>query len=165
MRRPRRGADGHRPPVLRSRREVTCEEAQDVLSSLLDGEQPPIRAADLEAHLTSCRRCQRFESLSSALVPRVSLRLARGAPDSLHQVLAALDPQWFDGQAANGTKSRRSMRHGRGSGRSLAKWAAAIAPAAVAVVALPLGTVVHPHLVPSHLPSPCTIWLRHSRLR
>lgn len=72
---------------------MRCEIVRETLSALLDGEQQPVPAQHIDAHLASCRYCRRWLVDAAAQVRR--LERAGGAsesgagPDLAGQILAA----------------------------------------------------------------------------
>jgi hypothetical protein len=143
---------------------LRCHDAQEAVSARLDGERLTVPTAALGAHLDGCRACRDFETDVMALGRRLSLRAPRPAPaELLNTLVAVLEPAprprfW----------SARQWRSDHGPSSGLARvtgWAAAVVPAGLVAVALPLGVGSHPNLVPTRPPTPCTVGLAHLHLQ
>ncbi|MGH9028923.1 MAG: zf-HC2 domain-containing protein [Acidimicrobiales bacterium] len=148
---------------LRTPGVASCHEVREALSARLDGEAVLVTRAALDAHLESCGECAEFETSVTFLLPRVGLRLTRRVPDDFYKVLAGRSG--VDLRKRAGPIER--LRGVRQPSRRLfpAKLLAAVAPAAAAVTALPLGLSVHSDVTPTHVRTPCTIWLHDRGLR
>lgn len=60
---------------------MSCARWQEAVSARIDGEDPGIEPRLLEAHLSSCSECRRFEALLRGGVGGVSLQPAPTMPD------------------------------------------------------------------------------------
>jgi hypothetical protein len=146
----------------RDRSQISCQRICEALSARLDGERSLLGPEQIEDHLGRCRRCREFESSSAELARRVAMRAARPAPPSLvgHLVSGLDGPVSGRLSGHDGLEGTSAQRP-----RTRAKWVAAVAPVAVAVSALPLGLSIHPKVTPTHVRTPCTIWLHPRELR
>ncbi|ONI77721.1 hypothetical protein ALI144C_30170 [Actinosynnema sp. ALI-1.44] len=68
----------------------TCTEA---LSARLDGEQEPVPAAEVDAHLETCAACQDWYDAAAALNRRVRVREFVATPDLVDAVLEEARPR------------------------------------------------------------------------
>jgi anti-sigma factor RsiW len=59
---------------------IRCREVLEELSAYLDAELPPARAAQIEAHLRACDRCERFGGRFARIVQTIRQALARPEP-------------------------------------------------------------------------------------
>lgn len=59
---------------------LTCAEVMVDLSTYLDGDLTPARAAQLEAHVRECQACARFGAGFATLITRVRERLTTPDP-------------------------------------------------------------------------------------
>lgn len=62
------------------------------MSATLDGEEPPVAAADLTAHLDRCAPCARFADEVADLHRMVRVRPAEPVPDLSGAILVAAEP-------------------------------------------------------------------------
>jgi|GEM_PF-82245 len=69
---------------------MTCEEAHDALSALLDGEEPGRAAHAVDAHVQHCAACHGWRREAAALSRRLRLAIAPPVPDLTRAVLAAV---------------------------------------------------------------------------
>lgn len=149
-----RRATGRRPRPAA----VPCEHAREAISARCDGEEPGVSDAIVDDHVAKCQGCQRFQSELASLSRRARLRASRPAPEGL---LAELLPLLASGPAAT-SKARpgrpAELKPGLGW-LGAARWAAVAAPALAAVVALPLGALAQPHLLPHLAPNGCINYL------
>jgi hypothetical protein len=146
----------------RSRRDIvlSCREAREAVSARLDGERPPVPETITAGHLERCSACREFDRACRGfqtdlvdLARRARVQAIRPAPVGLGRMLDSLSLDAAVGRPRCGSRpSETAMR------RAL-RWAAAAAPAGLAVVGLPLA-LAHPHLPPSHVPTPCTSYLQ-----
>jgi Putative zinc-finger len=136
------------------RRAVACTEVRLAVSAGRDGERSLLSARTVDRHLTGCPACRSFRSELDGIVPVFRLSAPRPVPDRLVAMLAEELP--------TGGSATQTGRLPNARGWSAAPRWATIAPAVVAVVALPLGAWSHPHVVPSRQPTPCTIGI-HGR--
>ena len=148
----RRAHVGRRPTA------IDCDEARQAVSARLDDERSSVSESSYDAHMASCRTCREFQSQVQSLRPltrQLRLRVLKAPPDelvervsSLREVGPPLHPS-----------PRRTTRPYHSNWLRVTQWVAAGAPAAVAVPALALGAFVHPHIVGTHVPTPCTFYL------
>ncbi|MEV0294828.1 zf-HC2 domain-containing protein [Nocardia sp. NPDC050710] len=68
---------------------MECALAREALSARLDGEQEPVPAADLDAHLAQCASCQSWFAAAGELARRTRVQAAPTIPDLTTQILAA----------------------------------------------------------------------------
>ena len=137
---------------------VTCEGAKESISARLDGERHPLAEPALAHHLAGCRACRDFEADAVAIGRRALLRAPRPVPGDLVASLVPLLEASPTGLLA--TKRHRHRARAPSFGwTSSARWAAALVPAATAIVAVSVGVGSNPHLVPTRPPSPCTVGL------
>lgn len=142
-----------------------CELVRESLSARFDGEEMPIAVAAVEAHLGICGACREFQALLAALDRRMRMRLRLAEPVSDHlgeEVLTSLRNR--DTRLFAKVMTRRVARR-RSRTLRVTQWAAAVIPLAIAAPALTLGAFTHPHVVPSHVGTPCTISLVHQMAR
>ncbi|WP_309115751.1 zf-HC2 domain-containing protein [Saccharothrix sp.] len=71
---------------------MDCETCREALSARLDGEEEPVPAADVDAHLSGCPACRAWSDEASALTRVLRLRPAVAVPDLTEAVLAAAPP-------------------------------------------------------------------------
>ena len=69
---------------------MTCDQIREAISARLDGEDPGVPAADVDAHLAICARCRAFADGAGALHRSVRLAPAPEVPDLTPKVLAAI---------------------------------------------------------------------------
>ncbi|MGP0031206.1 MAG: zf-HC2 domain-containing protein [Acidimicrobiales bacterium] len=137
---------------------VPCDAARQAISTGLDGEQPGLGGRDLESHLAQCPACRRFRTGSAALARPGRLETARPAPDALKVLLAAEWDQAVGSMlpVSPGRKSKAPVPRWRRG----VQWAGALAPAAIVVIAVPMGVLSSPRPQPTHVSTPCTVHLR-----
>lgn len=71
---------------------MTCELYREAISARMDGEEPPVDAADLDAHVAGCAACRAFVARSAALLDQTAAS-AHGEPTALiAAVLASATP-------------------------------------------------------------------------
>ena len=77
---------------------MTCDQIRDAISARLDGEDPGVPPADVDAHLASCAPCRAFADGAGALHRSVRLAPAPDVPDLTPQVLAVIgtEPEGAD---------------------------------------------------------------------
>lgn len=73
--------------------DVDCETCREALSARLDGEAEPAPAAEVDAHLSQCAGCARWQAQAQALTRSIRVRPAQPAPDLVESVLAAAPPR------------------------------------------------------------------------
>src|SRR5207302_6184491 len=66
---------------------VTCEQAREHISALVDGELPPGEATELASHLARCESCTRFEAHARTLHRRSRLLPAPPRSDLTYRVM------------------------------------------------------------------------------
>src|SRR3954452_21943414 len=69
---------------------VTCEQARERISALVDGELSPGEASELASHLAGCESCTAFEARAQALDRRSRLLPAPRMSDLTEQVMTAI---------------------------------------------------------------------------
>jgi predicted anti-sigma-YlaC factor YlaD len=148
-----------RPGWPQGRRAVVgCDEVQEAISARLDGERPPHAQAAVDGHLAGCGACRDFQTEVVALGRLAHLRTPRPVPADLLATLAPLVEPARPGLRGSARYLGPGERSGPGWTRT-ARWAGAMVPAALAVVAIIAGVGSPPRLVPTRPPSPCTIGL------
>jgi anti-sigma factor RsiW len=142
---------------------IRCHLAREAISALVDGEEPPVSEAITSAHLAQCRLCGEFQASVLSLTRQIRVRALAPAPGNAGEILELLGY----------TNEAPAPRHGwvrpwaeryRFSLVRASQWAAGIVPLGLALPALALGAFAHIHVVPSHVPSPCTMALHHHRM-
>jgi len=71
---------------------MRCETCREALSARLDGEEPGVPAAELEAHLGSCAGCREWLAAAQRLHRQVRVAPAEPVPDLAAAILAAAAP-------------------------------------------------------------------------
>lgn len=138
----------------------TCAAVREAISARFDGEESPLVDSVVDGHVAECPGCFAFETAMPALKRRMSVRISEPTSDLLNRLLVA------ELRAAPRTATRR-IANGRGRGGSptrgaqAAQLVAAALPLLFAVPALVLGVFSHVHIVPAHVPGPCTVLLSH----
>jgi predicted anti-sigma-YlaC factor YlaD len=69
-----------------------CETCREALSARLDGEEPDVPAAELEAHVASCAACRAWLAAAQRLHRQVRVAPAEPVPDLTAGILAAAAP-------------------------------------------------------------------------
>jgi predicted anti-sigma-YlaC factor YlaD len=69
---------------------MTCDQIREAISARLDGEDPGVPGADVDAHLATCAGCRAFADGAGALHRSVRLAPAPEVPDLTPKVLAAI---------------------------------------------------------------------------
>ena len=69
---------------------MTCDQIREAISARLDGEDPGVLGADVDAHLATCAGCRAFADGAGALHRSVRLAPAPEVPDLTPKVLAAI---------------------------------------------------------------------------
>ncbi|MGO8860433.1 MAG: zf-HC2 domain-containing protein, partial [Acidimicrobiales bacterium] len=140
---------------------LTCREAREAVSARLDGERPPVSETDTAGHLARCSACREFDRACRGirtdlvdLARRARVQATRPAPDGLTRMLYCLS---LDDTAG---RPRFELRRSDIAVRRALRWVAATAPAGLAVLGLPLALAHPPHILPSHVPTPCTSYLQ-----
>jgi anti-sigma factor RsiW len=137
---------------------VPCRLAREAISALADGEEPPVPEAITSAHLEGCDGCRQFQERVESLrrQMRVHVFVPVQGETAVLTMLGCAEP-------APATRSARARWCGplrQVSWLRASQWAAGVVPLGVAVPALALG-MFHIHIVPSHVPTPCTLSLGH----
>jgi predicted anti-sigma-YlaC factor YlaD len=70
---------------------MRCESIRTAISAELDGEEPGIERAAVDAHLFTCAPCREFEQEAARLHPRLRLAAATRVPDVTEAVLHAVE--------------------------------------------------------------------------
>jgi hypothetical protein len=141
-----------------------CDEVRLAVSARLDGEAGHVPDAILEDHLAVCELCRTFRDEVVSLTRQVRLRVPKPAPEGLVPLLVSLragDPQ----AATSASRHRPFLRRSRLGWLRVTQWTAAGAPAVIAIPVLALGAFGHPHIVASHVPTPCTFYLLGHHVR
>lgn len=139
---------------------LACEVTREAISARLDGEEPPVPDEVTSRHLATCRPCRDFESRAAAMRHQMRLSVLPELRDLTQEVLALLDCE-DPVTTAQLAPSALLGRRPRPSWLRVTQWAAGLMPLGVAVPALALGIFSHPHIVPSHVLTPCTMSLVH----
>jgi hypothetical protein len=139
---------------------IPCGRVREAISAELDSEAAGLHVKDVRFHLAQCGECFRFEAAARSLSSQVALQVTPPVPADFKDRLAReLD---VTVAAASHHRGPPSWRLGRTwEWRRGVRWAGALAPAALAVVVLPLGALSTPPEVPTHAATPCTISLRY----
>ena len=154
MIRSRRPASYRREPTI-----VSCDDAREAISARFDGEKSDISDAILAGHVASCQTCQEFQSNLASLERQVRLRAWKPASEPLVPLLVSLLQSNTRPASTIAVRRRLRRRHNVGWLR-VAEWAGAIAPAALAVLALLLGAWGgQPHPVADLAPNGCISYL------
>ncbi|HWD25081.1 MAG TPA: zf-HC2 domain-containing protein [Acidimicrobiales bacterium] len=135
---------------------TSCELVREALSAGIDDEEMPVAAAAVESHLRHCADCRDFGANAASVARRLRLRLIEPVPELADQILKSLagEPPTPLITTAGGEHFMR-----RKHGFRLTQWAAAIIVLSVSAPALAFGAFTHPHVVPSHVRTPCTVSL------
>jgi predicted anti-sigma-YlaC factor YlaD len=140
---------------------LTCREAREAVSAHLDGERPPVSETRTAGHLARCSACREFDRACRGiqtdlvdLARRARVQATRPAPAGLGRMLYSLS---LDDMAG---RPRFEPRRSDTAVRRALRWAAASAPAGLAVLGLPLALAHPSHVPPSHVPTPCTSHLQ-----
>ena len=145
---------------------VGCDLVREAISAMCDGEAPPIPETAAGTHLAGCQGCRAFQAEVMALARQMSLTVLPPIPDRTSEIIASLGI-WETAQTAqtaqtaHAARARRSRDRRRISWGRASQWAASVVPLGLAVPALALGVFGHPHIVPSHVLTPCTMFLAH----
>lgn len=137
---------------------LSCDSVRDAISARLDSEHSGAGSKPVDAHLATCEYCQRFEAEATALTRQAGLQASRPAPDALKSLLAAELAQTVGPPSPRATRRAPQVRPAIGL-RHSARWAGALAPAAVVAIAIPLGALRGPMGHPTHPKTPCTVHL------
>jgi RNA polymerase sigma-70 factor (ECF subfamily) len=141
---------------------LRCQLAREAISALVDGEDPPVSEMIISAHLAQCPRCRQFRTGVVSLRRQVCVRVfapTASSPGEILELLGYSDAAPVDSRG----RARRWAQTHRFSWVRATQWAAGVVPLGVALPALALGAFAHIHIVPSHVPSPCTMSLHHAR--
>jgi predicted anti-sigma-YlaC factor YlaD len=68
---------------------MRCEDFQEAISARIDGEELPIAAAAVDAHLATCVTCTEFAARAQMLARTVRVRQVDAVPDLSPAILAA----------------------------------------------------------------------------
>ena len=71
---------------------MSCRPVQEAISARIDGEEPGLSLAQVEAHLAGCPDCRSFATAATSLHRRVRVRPADAVPDLSEAILAAAAP-------------------------------------------------------------------------
>ncbi|MGH9032787.1 MAG: zf-HC2 domain-containing protein [Acidimicrobiia bacterium] len=80
---------------------MNCDQIREAISAHLDGEDPGVPRADVDAHLATCGHCRAFADGAGALHGSLRLAPAPDVPDLTPQVLAAIGSQRAERPAAD----------------------------------------------------------------
>jgi predicted anti-sigma-YlaC factor YlaD len=83
-------SDGNLPSPGGDLADVDCERWQEAISARLDGEDPGIDGALVDAHLERCPACRAFASDAAAVRPGQRIGLAAHVPDLARRVRKAV---------------------------------------------------------------------------
>ena len=137
---------------------VPCDRIRAAISASFDGERLGVKAKIMDSHLIHCRGCQQYREGIVALNRQPDLQISREVPLGLKERLAAELPRATDPTARIYPRFWRPVSWGAPWHRSV-RWLAALAPAAIVVVVLPLGALSSPHPRPTPASTPCTNYL------
>ena len=76
------------------RAEPPCDTFRQAISSLLDGEQPPLPAKAVAIHLARCEDCRRFQDGAMDLTAKIPLQASRPVPAARVPSGAAASNGW-----------------------------------------------------------------------
>lgn len=140
---------------------LACERAREAVSARLDGEELPVSATALEAHMSCCPGCRDFEVRALAVSRQFSLRSPVPVPSGLVGALVPLlGPPERPLRAAMARRRWRLQEQVALSAK--VRWVAAMVPAALAAGAISMGVGSHPHLAPSRPATACTAGLHRA---
>lgn len=92
--------------------DMTCDEIRVALSARMDGEEPQVPVAHVDAHLRDCADCRAWRAQAEAITRAVRVQPA-DVPDLTEKVLAAVAAEVGDAarrqQAAAAQRSRRQI--------------------------------------------------------
>jgi predicted anti-sigma-YlaC factor YlaD len=71
---------------------MSCRPVQEAISARIDGEEPGLPLAQVEAHVAGCADCRAFAAAATSLHRRVRVRPAEAVPDLSASILAASAP-------------------------------------------------------------------------
>lgn len=131
-----------------------CRHVREHISANLDGEASDALGPEAASHLVSCGACREFEENAASVTRQLRLRLLEPAPDLCEQILARIE-------AEPPTMARRSRRRRQVRAPSMARWAAALVPLALATSGLASNAFAATHVVPTCPVTTCTAALRH----
>lgn len=72
---------------------MTCRAVREAVSALLDGEEAPLPADDVERHLEGCPGCRRWYADAMEFTRFIRVTSADDVPDLTGVILAAADPR------------------------------------------------------------------------
>ena len=146
-----------RTPIQRPSTIIGCQAAHEAISALSDGESPPISEALMKAHLAQCQNCGEFQEKVVSLRRQMSIRVLAPVPDRTSEILVALGfpDRPVEIRAPSSTPRRRVFLI------RTTQWASGVIPLGIAGSALALGAFANPHLLGSHVLTPCTQFLAH----
>jgi predicted anti-sigma-YlaC factor YlaD len=127
-----------------------CDDVREALSAHLDGEDAPLPAAVVDAHLTDCPRCRDFRSAVVGLARTPGLVASKAPPEGFLLQVAGL-----------ASRPGRADPRRRAAIFRVRRWATTLGATISAAVFIPLGVSAHTHVVPTRAPSPCTSGLHH----
>lgn len=71
---------------------MRCDLIIESMSARLDGEEPPLSADVVAAHVAHCDRCTTFQRQSEALHRRLRVQPAAEIADMTDRILSTVDP-------------------------------------------------------------------------
>ena len=71
---------------------MSCRRVQEAISARIDGEEPGLPLALVEAHVAGCADCRSFSTAAASLHRRTRVRSADAVPDLSAAILAAAVP-------------------------------------------------------------------------
>jgi predicted anti-sigma-YlaC factor YlaD len=71
---------------------VDCERAREAISALVDGEDPGVLLAAVDAHVDRCPGCRAWHDGVTALARRTRVAPADAVPDLTERIVAAAPP-------------------------------------------------------------------------
>jgi hypothetical protein len=133
------------------------------ISATRDAEEPGVGSKPVALHLVTCAECRRFEAETKVLAKVASLQASRAVPDALKDLLANELARTVGSLVPPRRQRTWQLQPVTGLRRG-ARWFGALAPAAVVVIAIPLGALNGPIGHPTDPKTPCTVHLTSARV-
>ena len=140
---------------------ISCALAREAISAFIDGEDSPVAETVTTIHIARCRECREFRDDAILLTRRMRARALGIVPPRPPELLRHLEQ--LDRRDPVPVERRPWAGLSRFSWSRATQWAVGAVPLGLALPALLLGAFTHVHIVPSHVLSPCTMWLHHAR--
>ncbi len=115
---------------------LTCEQAREATSALLDGEDPAVHPAELSGHLTACRACRRWRAAAHEVTRRARVASAPQVPDRTDDIVTSVT-------SSGGGQPSRNHWWWRGG--------LALVAAAQFAATVPVLLFGHDHVAPMHV--------------